>query len=574
METPHKMHLSHDNWLMSELPKAEQLFQALSESDEEYGLVLRSLTAMYGELNARLGRQATEMGYPFRQWEWKDSGPLTALEKALPELAVTRWHQMQLSAVLTPSDHPWVQLISSRKETTSLDDDPLDMPILLCLLVSNVQREYISIHDDVFRSSLARVVPVFGERMQFDVLYQKLHGLLNGLTDIQSRSASLQLTEVLPPAEEEALNILDDYIVALALAIGVLCRMCGRLHLKCEGQARYSWREYRTDMATYEEAVREYQVVGIELNRVFDGLKVSGNVAVPDRDFDAVSVDEPGPAPHSHERTRDTLLKHLFVFRGRTDRLTLGVLFPLTLGICALSLNTFFTLYHSVPDRDLIEWTAAGLFWVGVVMTWVLFCLAVRRLHDMGKPGWPAVFLLSPVGPFMFFLLAFRKGTEGANEYGPSPVVGTPEVRFQPDIPPQGSADDNRDPDVRLRPETSGSPRHPATKWRPWLAVALVGAIFVAWEWIESTTIPAGVGVLLLIVLWLSSLFRPIGDKGSGELSELTRSLRDLRRRAEQGEEVSREEWAELGHRMKEEVGEAEWERMARRVRESESSDT
>ena len=96
--------------MLSDLPKAEHLHQALTEEDEEYGLVLRSLTRMYWILNRMLADMAQGMGYPSVQWEWKDSQPLTQLAEPFPELMPTRWYQLQLMAVVEPSDHPWVAL--------------------------------------------------------------------------------------------------------------------------------------------------------------------------------------------------------------------------------------------------------------------------------------------------------------------------------------------------------------------------------------------------------------------------------------------------------------------------------
>jgi len=58
-------------------------------------------------------------------------------------------------------------------------------------------------------------------------------------------------------------------------------------------------------------------------------------------------------------------------------------------------------------------------------LLWILFALAARRYHDLGKPASRLLLLLLPlIGPIVvLFDLAFRKGTEGDNPYGPDPLT-------------------------------------------------------------------------------------------------------------------------------------------------------
>lgn len=49
-------------------------------------------------------------------------------------------------------------------------------------------------------------------------------------------------------------------------------------------------------------------------------------------------------------------------------------------------------------------------------------CVAVKRLHDMGRPGGMAVLMFVPMLGVMFWLYTgFVKGNPGENKYGPSP---------------------------------------------------------------------------------------------------------------------------------------------------------
>lgn len=56
---------------------------------------------------------------------------------------------------------------------------------------------------------------------------------------------------------------------------------------------------------------------------------------------------------------------------------------------------------------------------LSVVIGMVLIVEHVRRLHDIGKSGW---WILSFLIPFMW-IITWRKGQSGPNEYGPDPRV-------------------------------------------------------------------------------------------------------------------------------------------------------
>ncbi len=56
---------------------------------------------------------------------------------------------------------------------------------------------------------------------------------------------------------------------------------------------------------------------------------------------------------------------------------------------------------------------------------WVLAALLVKRLHDRGASAWQLSWLLLPVlgALWLAISLAFRKGTEGDNHFGPDPLL-------------------------------------------------------------------------------------------------------------------------------------------------------
>jgi len=60
---------------------------------------------------------------------------------------------------------------------------------------------------------------------------------------------------------------------------------------------------------------------------------------------------------------------------------------------------------------------------VGIAGCIVQAFLAVRRLHDLGKPGWHFwLFFVPFCNLYLGLLLCFAKGSSGANEYGPAPA--------------------------------------------------------------------------------------------------------------------------------------------------------
>lgn len=109
----------------------------------------------------------------------------------------------------------------------------------------------------------------------------------------------------------------------------------------------------------------------------------------------------------------------LFSFHGRGSRQTLiwlTVLNGLVAAGAVITVARFGGLSgHSVPAL-----IAAGV---------LLGCLGaeaaalVKRLHDLGRPGWYAALLLVPPLTFYLgFLLLLKPGYDGQNRYGPDPL--------------------------------------------------------------------------------------------------------------------------------------------------------
>ena len=61
---------------------------------------------------------------------------------------------------------------------------------------------------------------------------------------------------------------------------------------------------------------------------------------------------------------------------------------------------------------------------VSFAIAFVQAFLVVRRLHDIGKPGWHFWLLLVPLyNIYLGLVILFTPGAQGANEYGPDPMA-------------------------------------------------------------------------------------------------------------------------------------------------------
>ncbi len=78
-----------------------------------------------------------------------------------------------------------------------------------------------------------------------------------------------------------------------------------------------------------------------------------------------------------------------------------------------------FPMYRIVTaeTEDLATWWGGAFFLLTIATIYPHIALAIKRLHDMDRPGWFS--LLFIVGDFFVFLfLSFVPGTRGPNKYG------------------------------------------------------------------------------------------------------------------------------------------------------------
>lgn len=137
--------------------------------------------------------------------------------------------------------------------------------------VNGILGRYIEIHDDIFKFSLRKLIPIPGIFSAIDYLSHQLalEVLLNELGKIQSKLMELAKEPQQKDLETEFVDVLNRYLVSLHETIMKLFEICAASHKKSEGCAGYGSQEYQRDMALYNKAVKEYIELGDELNVLF-----------------------------------------------------------------------------------------------------------------------------------------------------------------------------------------------------------------------------------------------------------------------------------------------------------------
>ncbi len=103
--------------------------------------------------------------------------------------------------------------------------------------------------------------------------------------------------------------------------------------------------------------------------------------------------------------------------------------------------NRSWYLWHIILDDLAIITATVGLAVLGVVTgsplvgvpivgvvvagIWAGVCVTIKRLHDLGRPGWHWLLLAVPLyNMYLGLVLLFKKGTRGSNEFGRDPLGG------------------------------------------------------------------------------------------------------------------------------------------------------
>jgi uncharacterized membrane protein YhaH (DUF805 family) len=122
-------------------------------------------------------------------------------------------------------------------------------------------------------------------------------------------------------------------------------------------------------------------------------------------------------------------MQMLFSFNGRIRRMhwwlvRLGVFFAAIalMFVVVGGIGAAFGSVDSVPETvEPVGGTAVLVIYLAVL--WIELALDVKRWHDRDKSGWWIFIALIPIiGPIWSFIeLGFLDGTQGPNDFGPSP---------------------------------------------------------------------------------------------------------------------------------------------------------
>lgn len=112
-------------------------------------------------------------------------------------------------------------------------------------------------------------------------------------------------------------------------------------------------------------------------------------------------------------------LSNYVTFSGRAQRSEHWwfVLFVALTSVAAMILDNLLGLtWDTVGDGPIQTLAGLALLLPGI-------SVAVRRVHDLDRTGWwVCIFLIPIIGVIIFLFFACRRGTDGANRFGPDPL--------------------------------------------------------------------------------------------------------------------------------------------------------
>jgi uncharacterized membrane protein YhaH (DUF805 family) len=115
-------------------------------------------------------------------------------------------------------------------------------------------------------------------------------------------------------------------------------------------------------------------------------------------------------------------MSNMFTMQGRLSRRQY-VLYSMI--IMAVTYACAFVVgFVSGVSGSGLEAAGALGFLIGAVGCAAQAFIAVRRLHDLGKPGWHYWLFFVPLyNIYLGLVLLFTRGVTGSNEYGPDPAT-------------------------------------------------------------------------------------------------------------------------------------------------------
>ena len=114
----------------------------------------------------------------------------------------------------------------------------------------------------------------------------------------------------------------------------------------------------------------------------------------------------------------------LFSAYGRVGRLSYFLrMLGIYLATMVIAFAVVFVFLSTVRHAVSGQWAPLVGGGIGLVGSVVIIIQAIKRFHDLNRPGIHFLLLLIPIyGLYISLLLLFKKGTEGPNEFGADPL--------------------------------------------------------------------------------------------------------------------------------------------------------
>ncbi|MBK5281483.1 MAG: hypothetical protein JJE16_05290 [Nitrospiraceae bacterium] len=138
-----------------------------------------------------------------------------------------------------------------------------DLPEEL-IRTNTILREYVAIHDAIFKFSWRKALPIPGlfKTTDFGVHFR----------DLDQLAAKLAATSSALKTESGSLEGSLQYTAALLETIQALREICKRFYEKSQGDlSKYPMAEYNANLKAYEGLMNKCQELGVALNRHIRG---------------------------------------------------------------------------------------------------------------------------------------------------------------------------------------------------------------------------------------------------------------------------------------------------------------
>ncbi|MDH4038245.1 MAG: DUF805 domain-containing protein [Candidatus Krumholzibacteria bacterium] len=115
-------------------------------------------------------------------------------------------------------------------------------------------------------------------------------------------------------------------------------------------------------------------------------------------------------------------MSNVFTMQGRLSRKQYVIYSMMIMAVtyaCAFAVG-----FASGVSGSGVEAAGALGFLIGALGCAAQAFIAVRRLHDLGKPGWHYwLFFVPFYNIYLGLILLFTRGASGSNQYGPDPAT-------------------------------------------------------------------------------------------------------------------------------------------------------